>query len=161
MKIKNAEKITRKGRFLNQIGALPYRRAPGGTMEVLLLTSRGTRRYIIPKGWRMKGKTDQQAAALEAKQEAGVTGQIEPTPVGAYQYWKRLKNAFAPIKVTVYAIEVEAELSDWNERLQRRRAWLTMEQAAGLVDEPGLASLLAAFQPADQAIAPRTARTSS
>ncbi|MDX8450338.1 hypothetical protein RFN31_32775 [Mesorhizobium sp. VK3C] len=52
----------------------------------------------------MKGKSDRQAAALEAKQEAGVTGKIEPAPVGTYQYWKRLENAFVPITVTVYAL---------------------------------------------------------
>lgn len=150
MKTEKAKKIARKGQPLNQVGALPYRRGNAGAIEFLLLTSRGTRRVVIPKGWQMNGKTDQQAAVLEAKQEAGVTGRIEPTPMGAYQYWKRLKNAFVPIKVTVYALEVEIELSDWKERRQRQRTWLTREQAASLVDEPGLASLLATFQPADQ-----------
>lgn len=132
MKTKNPKKIARRGQLLN-----------------LLLTSRGTQRYVIPKGWQMKGKSDQQAAALEAKQEAGVTGEIEPAPVGTYQYWKRLKNAFIPITVTVYALEVGTELSSWKERGQRQRAWLTSQQAASLVDEPELASLLAGFQPRD------------
>jgi 8-oxo-dGTP pyrophosphatase MutT (NUDIX family) len=151
MKAKKAKKIARKGKVLHQVGALPYRRVDAGAVEFLLLTSRTTRRFIIPKGWQMKGRTDQQAAALEAKQEAGVTGRIDPTPVGAYQYWKRLKNAFVPIKVTVYSLEVEAELSNWKERQQRQRKWLTSDEAASLVDEPGLVSLLAAFSPRDPA----------
>ncbi|WP_027167778.1 NUDIX hydrolase [Mesorhizobium sp. WSM3224] len=150
MKIKNAKKFTRKGQLLNQVGALPYRRGDGHSIEFLLLTSRGTQRFVIPKGWQMKGKSDRQAVALEAKQEAGVTGQVKPTPVGAFQYWKRVKNAFVPIQVTVYALEVEAELSNWKERGQRQRRWLTSQQAASLVDEPELSSLIASFQPSDQ-----------
>ena len=70
MKSKKAEKIARRGEMLDQIGALPYRRGPSGAVEFLLLTSRGTRRFVIPKGWRIKGKSDSQAAAVEARQEA-------------------------------------------------------------------------------------------
>lgn len=147
MKTKKAKKVARKGQLLNQVGALPYRRGPAGGLEFLLLTSRETRRFVIPKGWRMRGRTDQQVAALEAKQEAGVTGRIEQIPVGVYQYWKRLKKAFVPIRVTVYALEVDSELTDWKERRQRQRTWLTSEQAASLVDEPELVSLLASFPP--------------
>jgi 8-oxo-dGTP pyrophosphatase MutT (NUDIX family) len=150
MKTKKAKKIARKGHPIHQVAALPYRQPYPGAVEFLLLTSRNTRRFLIPKGWQMKGKTPQQAAALEAKQEAGVIGRVDPTPVGAYQYWKRMKNAFVPIHVTVYALEVEAELSDWKERRQRQRKWLTSHEAASLVDEPGLVSLLAAFRPANQ-----------
>jgi 8-oxo-dGTP pyrophosphatase MutT (NUDIX family) len=129
MKIKNAKKIARKGQLLNQVGALPYRQGHAQATEFLLLTSRGTNRFVIPKGWQMKGKSDQQAAALEAKQEAGVIGRIEPTPVGAYQYWKRLKNAFVPIKVTIYALEVETELSNWKET--RSASENVADQSAG------------------------------
>jgi 8-oxo-dGTP pyrophosphatase MutT (NUDIX family) len=151
MKTKKAKKIARKGHPIHQVAALPYRQPYPGAVEFLLLTSRGTRRFLIPKGWEMKGKTPQQAAAIEAKQEAGVTGWIDPTPIGAYQYWKRLKNAFVPVNVTVYALEVEAELSNWKERSQRQRRWLTSHEAASLVDEPGLVSLLAGFRPREQA----------
>ena len=149
MKTKKAKKIARKGRPIHQVAALPYRKPYPGSAEFLLLTSRKTGRFVIPKGWQMKGKTAQQAAVLEAKQEAGVTGRIDPTPIGAYHYWKRMKNAFVPIHVTVYALEVEAELSDWKERRQRERKWLPGAHAARLVDEPQLVSLLAAFRPAD------------
>ncbi|MDW6021005.1 NUDIX hydrolase [Mesorhizobium sp. BAC0120] len=151
MKTKKAKKIARKGHPIHQVAALPYRRPYAGAVEFLLLTSRNTRRFLIPKGWTMKGKTPQEAAAIEAQQEAGVTGRIDPTPIGAYQYWKRMKNAFVPVHVTVYALEVETELSNWKERRQRQRKWLTSHEAASLVDEPGLVSLLAGFQPQDLA----------
>jgi len=146
MKTKRAKKIARRGDALGQVGALPYRRRPSGELEFLLLTSRQTHRFVIPKGWRMKGKADPQAAAMEAEQEAGVTGRVDPTPVGTYRYWKRLRNAFVPVRVIVYALEVEAELADWKERRQRKRQWLTLDQAASLVDEPELVSLIANFR---------------
>jgi 8-oxo-dGTP pyrophosphatase MutT (NUDIX family) len=146
MKAKKAKKVARRGDALAQVGALPFRRTADG-VEFLLLTSRQTSRFIIPKGWRMKGKNDPQAAAKEAEQEAGITGRIHPDPVGAYRYWKRLKNAFVQVRVTVYALEVEGALPTWKERGQRRRQWLTPDQAARLVDEPELVSLLQEFRP--------------
>jgi 8-oxo-dGTP pyrophosphatase MutT (NUDIX family) len=145
MKSKKATKIARRGDMLGQVGALPYRRGPSGKVEFLLLTSRETRRFVIPKGWRMQGKSDPQAAALEAKQEAGVKGRIDPTAIGSYQYWKRLGKAFVSVNVVVYALEVETESPKWKEARQRQKQWLTAEQAAALVDEPELVSLIAGF----------------
>jgi 8-oxo-dGTP pyrophosphatase MutT (NUDIX family) len=145
MNNKKAKKIVRKGGALEQVAALPYRRLPSGVTELLLLTSRQTSRFVIPKGWRMKGVPDPQAAAKEAEQEAGVRGQPGRRPVGTYQYWKRLADAFVPVSVVVYGLKVETELPDWKERNERRKRWLSPEQAATLVDEPGLASLIKAF----------------
>src|SRR4051794_35685821 len=147
VKSKKATKIARRGEMLDQVGALPYRRGPSGKIEFLLVTSRGTRRFVIPKGWRMKGKSDSQAAALEARQEAGVRGRIDPAAIGSYQYWKRLGRAFVPVNVAVYALEVETESPKWREAGQREKQWLTAEQAAMLVDEPELVSLIAGFTP--------------
>lgn len=146
MKARKAKKVARRGDALVQVGALPFRRTDDG-VEFMLLTSRETSRFIIPKGWRMKGKGDPQAAAKEAEQEAGVTGQIRSDPVGTYRYWKRLKNAFVQVRVSVYALEVEATLPNWKERGQRRRQWLKPDQAVRLVDEPELVSLLQDFRP--------------
>ena len=148
MKQKKAKEKARKGREIHQVAALPYR-LNSGTLEVLLLTSRTTRRPIIPKGWQMRGTTDAKAAEIEARQEAGVIGLIEPKPCGSYQYWKRLKNAFVPVKVIVYALKVESELSDWKEMEERKKRWLTLAQAVSLVEEPTLASLLGGFRPWD------------
>ena len=145
MKTKKAEKIARRGEMLDQVGALPYRRGPSGVVQFLLLTSRGTRRFVIPKGWRIKGKSDSQAAAVEARQEAGVRGRVSRAAIGSYQYWKRLGKSFVPIKVAVYALEVETESPKWKEARQRQKQWLTASQAAALVDEPELVSLINGF----------------
>ena len=147
MKLKKATKIARRGGVLSQVAALPYRRSGAATVHFLLLTSRETKRFVIPKGWRMKGKSDAQAAAREAGQEAGVGGRIDPVPIGTYRYWKRLRRTFVPVSVTVYGLEVEDELDDWKERKQRSREWLTREQAISLVDEPELVTLIAGFTP--------------
>jgi hypothetical protein len=134
--------LAKKGKPIRQVGVLAFRRAPGGDVAFMLITSRETRRFTIPKGWQMKGKSDAQAAGKEAMDEAGVTGRLGRSPIGEYQYWKRLRTAFVPINVQVFAMEVEKELRNWRERKQRKRAWLTPEQAATLVDEPALSALL-------------------
>jgi len=101
MKLKKATRIARRGGALAQVAALPYRRGASGVVHFMLLTSRETKRFVIPKGWRMKGKSEPQAAALEAGQEAGVSGRVDPVPIGTYSYWKRLRRAFLPVRVTV------------------------------------------------------------
>ncbi len=150
MKSKKAKKIAQKGRWLRQVAALPYRQR-NATVELLLVTSRNTRRFLIPKGWPVKGKSDQHAAGVEAKQEAGVVGPLDRKPIGSYRYWKRVKDAFVPVRVIVYALRVENELVEWKERRQRKRAWLRRDQAATLIDEPELVSLVLRFSPANRA----------
>lgn len=150
MKSKKARKIARKGGLLRQVAALPYRRSETGSLELLLISSRGTRRFLIPKGWRVKGQTGHVAAALEAEQEAGVVGSVNPAPIGTFQYWKRVRKAFVPVRVDVYALLVEQELTNWKERQQRRRKWLEREQAASLIDEPELVSMVMTFAPMQQ-----------
>lgn len=127
--------------FKAQVGALPVRRSHDGT-EVLLVTSRETRRWIIPKGWPMKGRKDHEAAAREAAEEAGVTGKVRKHPIGAYTYPKRLVDRVEPCRVMVYLLEVESQLSTWREHDQRKRQWFPLGQAAQVVDEPKLASLI-------------------
>jgi hypothetical protein len=97
---------------------------------------------MIPKGWRIKGKSEVRSAGKEARQEAGVVGALDRTPIGEFQYWKRLRTAFIPITVKVFAMEVRRELSQWREKRERKRAWLKPEQAAALVDEPALSTIL-------------------
>jgi len=113
----------------------------------LLVTSRETRRFVLPKGWPMKRCSEDEAAALEAFQEAGVTGRAHPKPLGSYRYWKRVKKAFVLVNVMVYALEVDCELVTWKERSQRRRKWLSLEEVIALVDEPELISLFKSLQP--------------
>lgn len=125
-----------------QSAALPWRRA-NGRLEVLLVTSRETRRWVIPKGWAMEGLTAAQSAAREAHEEAGVEGRIETSPMGTFGYEKRLKNgAMQPVRVEVFRFEVEAEHGVWPEAGERLRRWMTPVEAAGLVAEPELKALL-------------------
>ncbi len=140
-KRKRLATLARKGHRIRQVGALPYRRTEDGELVFLLITSRETGRFIIPKGWPMKKRSNARAAAIEAREEAGVVGR-PGLLVGSFGYWKRLKKVFVPVTVEVYAIEVTDEREDWKERKSRKRAWLSAEQAARLVDEPELVSLL-------------------
>src|SRR5262245_42256935 len=132
----------KKGKRIRQVGVLPYRRAEDGGLEFLLITSRTTNRFIIPKGWQMKGKSDPKAAGKEAEQEAGIVGRLDASPIGEYQYWKRLRSSFVLITVRVFAMRVDGELPEWRERGNRQRAWLKPEDAAVLVDEPSLSAML-------------------
>ena len=124
-----------------QVGALPVR-GKVGAYEVLLVTSRDTGRWIIPKGWPMKGIRDHAAAAQEALEEAGVVGRVHAHPMGAYTYEKRVADDSEPISVMVYLLEVAGEKRDWRERGQRKRKWMTASEAAAIVEEPGLADIL-------------------
>jgi 8-oxo-dGTP pyrophosphatase MutT (NUDIX family) len=125
-----------------QVAALPVRRDTRGGLRVLLVTSRETRRYVIPKGWPMAGRKDHQAAAVEAREEAGIRGKIAKKPIGTYTYDKRHDKGSVPVRVKVYLLEVQEELEAWPEQAERERKWLTPAKAAAAVDEPELAALI-------------------
>ncbi len=124
-----------------QVAALPVREGPGGS-EVMLITSRETRRWIVPKGWPMKGRKDHEAAAQEAFEEAGITGRIRKHPIGAYTYRKRTGKTFEACRVMVYRLDVDTEVPHWAEGSQRTRRWFALPEAAKVVSEPGLASMI-------------------
>lgn len=127
-----------------QYAALPFRLKGG--LEILLITSRETGRWVIPKGWPMKGKKPHAAAQREALEEAGVKGRIGKAPIGQYGYAKRLSNgAVLACTVEVFPLLVERQLQRWPERSQRTLGWFTSDDAAALVDEPDLAALIEAF----------------
>lgn len=131
-----------------QSAALPWRRDSAGALEVLLITSRETRRWVIPKGWPIPSLAPGPSAAQEAHEEAGVRGEISAMPLGVYTYDKRLKRGRSRIvRVEVYGLEVRAEDADWRERGQREKAWLAPADAALRVDEPELRALIASFNP--------------
>ncbi len=128
-----------------QYGALPYRRGNGGT-EVLLTTSRETRRWIIPKGWPIKGKSPHRAAAREAFEEAGAKGDIGAESIGFYDYDKRLRDgAIVICRVDVFPLRVDQQRRRWPEFDQRETAWFTAADAASAVNEPDLAALILRF----------------
>ena len=125
-----------------QVAALPYRRDGEGRISVMLVTSRETRRWVIPKGWTMAGRRKRDAAAREAFEEAGIEGRIGTKAVGSFTYFKRRAGHFELVFVKVYPLEVARELDQWPEKGQRERGWFSPEDAASLVMEPGLAALL-------------------
>ena len=131
-----------KPKVKKQVAALPVRLDAAGRTRVLLITSRETRRLIVPKGWPMKGCKDYRAAAIEAQEEAGVIGRVGKRPVGTYTYWKRRPDRFDLCRVKVYLLEVERQLPAWREKDQRQGAWFLVDDAADLVDEAGLVTIL-------------------
>ncbi len=113
-------------------------------MQVLLLTSRGTRRWVIPKGWPIRRLSPGATAAREAYEEAGLEGRIvSETPIGRYVYDKDLGgDAHARVEVSVFFLRVSRQLDNWPEQAERETQWFDPEQAADLVGEPGLAAIL-------------------
>jgi len=137
--------MARDSHHRRQVGALAFRAAAFGDPEMLLLTSRKSERFVIPKGWPVEGLSDAEAVAKEAYEEAGVIGKVLETRIGSYAYQKRREPSFAFVTVDVYALEVKAQLPDWPERGLRASLWLAPKHAAQLVDEPGLMRLIRAF----------------
>ena len=148
---KRAIRKAKKGQRVRQVAAIPFRIGDTGDIEVMLVTSRETKRFIVPKGWPMKGKSGRKAATIEAMEEAGVLGKTLKTPAGGYSYWKRLSENFIRVDVTVYLLKVQEELSKWKETAKRQRAWLSPAQAATLIDEPDLSTLLKVLKMPDEA----------
>lgn len=127
-----------------QYGALPYRLDGTGSVQILLVTSRATKRWIIPKGWPIKGLKAAEAAAREAFEEAGVRGRLTRRALGHYFYEKRLEDGLAtvPCEVEVFALVVSRQSKDWPESHQRTARWFSAAEAAARVDDDGLRPLI-------------------
>ena len=126
-----------------QYAALPFRRRPAAGTQVLLVTSRQTGRWIIPKGWPIKRKAPHAAAAQEALEEAGVVGRVRRRSIGSYQYKKRLKNGEAILcKVQVFPLEVDRQERTWPEKGKRKVKWFSPDKAAATVDEAVLRDII-------------------
>lgn len=136
--------MLRQTKSQKQIAALPYRKR-GRSIEVLLITSRETRRWVIPKGWPMKGKKDWNAAAQEAFEEGGIEGRVGRKSIGTYHYLKRINAGNLDCEVTVYPLQVLRKRNDWPERHERNRKWFTAKEAVLRVDEQGLKAIIAAI----------------
>jgi 8-oxo-dGTP pyrophosphatase MutT (NUDIX family) len=129
-----------------QFAALPWRISEHGTRQVMLLTSRETRRWVIPKGWPMKKRKPAEVASQEAYEEAGLIGHIVgKRPVGNFHYAKRLSKGEALCQVRVFLFRVERQLDDWPEKSQRKTEWFDAEEAVSLVEEGGLAEIINRF----------------
>ena len=128
-----------------QYAALPYR-VSGGTIEILLVTSRRTRRWILPKGWPMEGCRPPASAANEALEEAGVSGEMQKNAIGHYRYLKYHRNGTSvPCKVGIFALKVTREKNTWAEKDERERRWYTVAEAAAAVNEPQLRMMILKF----------------
>jgi 8-oxo-dGTP pyrophosphatase MutT (NUDIX family) len=126
-----------------QYAAIPVRVAARGRIEVLLMTSRGTGRWVIPKGWPMRHRTPAGTARQEAYEEAGITGHLwRRRSVGTYRYDKTDGKISGEVTVRVFVLAVDEQLKDWPERGERRRRWYSTRRAADLVQERELSRIL-------------------
>ncbi|MDX8351436.1 NUDIX hydrolase [Cognatiyoonia sp. IB215182] len=129
-----------------QFAALCWR-LKSGRLEVCLITSRTRKRWIIPKGWPMHKQTPAAAAATEAFEEAGLSGDAVDQCLGVYTYSKPQKVDNAPIVTLVYPLHVKNVHSSWPEQHERRRKWFTQRKAAKKLSEPELKRIVATFNP--------------
>jgi 8-oxo-dGTP pyrophosphatase MutT (NUDIX family) len=127
-----------------QIAALVYR-WNGDMLEVLLVTSRESRRWILPKGWPVAGKSLSASAAQEAEEEAGVLGHVMKKSIGCYAAVKRIGETVLPCDVEVYPLEFVKQKQKWKERRERACRWLPIDEAWEAIAEPGLAAIVRDF----------------
>ena len=130
-------------KLLHQVAALCWRRTQ--LVEVLLVTSLRTRRWIIPKGWPHGNMSLAHSAAAEACEEAGVVGEVSKEPIGHFLYLKKKWGIARPCKVDIFSLRVSVEQDNWPERKKRQRIWLPPEMAAERIAEPDLRKLMLDF----------------
>ncbi len=130
---------------LRQVSALAYVETQGPPL-VLLVTTRGRGHWTIPKGWPKSGSADAEIAAREAFEEGGVGGEVDASPLGSFDYTKRLHLfSWVRCRVAVYPLRVDRQFLTWPEKASRAVVWVAADKAAALVRERHLAALLRAF----------------
>lgn len=129
-----------------QFAALCYR-MKNEKVQFCIVTSRRSKRWIVPKGWPMDGETPMDAAATEAFEEAGVRGKVSPRPVGVFSYYKVRSEDELPCMAVVYPLKVKKVLKRWPEDKERTRKWVSRKKAAAMVDDPELGDIILRFQP--------------
>jgi len=131
-----------------QFGALCYR-VQQDKVQILLITSRATKRWIVPKGWPIHGSTPVEAAETEATEEAGVIGRVSGHCLGIFSYTKTTGAGSddLPCVVALFPIRVKRLMTDYPEKDQRRRKWVSQKKAATMVDEPELKQIIKSFDP--------------
>jgi 8-oxo-dGTP pyrophosphatase MutT (NUDIX family) len=143
-----------------QYAALPYRRKGKSPTEVLLVTSRETGRWIIPKGWPAKGKAPHKSAAREAREEAGVVGSVKRRSLGAFSYKKRLKSGkVVACEVQVFALKVKRQEARWLEKGERKLKWLPRTKAAKKVGDEVLGTIIRTLNKRRKRSGPRSRAT--
>jgi 8-oxo-dGTP pyrophosphatase MutT (NUDIX family) len=116
-------------------------------LEVLVVTTRQSRRWIVPKGWPIKRLTPSKCAAREAFEEAGVRGKIGARAIGNFRYKKAPdeNGAEADCQVKVFPLLVKRQSATWPEFGQRVVQWVDPEKAISLIREPELKSMVGRF----------------
>lgn len=148
--------------IMQQYGVLPWREDKHGRGQVLLITSRGHGRWIVPKGWPIHDRAPYLSAALEAFEEAGVIGEVLPHPLGTYHYVKEGEDGATQYRrVTLFSLRVVGTLTNWPERGQRKRQWFSLSEAADMVDNRELARIICAIHDAPQMLTERNGRVSN
>jgi 8-oxo-dGTP pyrophosphatase MutT (NUDIX family) len=127
-----------------QVAALPYRVTPHG-YEVVMITTRDSGRWILPKGWPIKGLKRHESAETEAMEEAGLIGSAEPKPFGRFTYIKQFPKRQEKVLVDVFPLAIEKQLDDWQEKGQREVRFFNPVDAAALVSDVGVGDLILAF----------------
>lgn len=143
--------LTTKSKYdvRTQFGAVCYR-IVNGKVQILLITSRRSRLWIVPKGWPMDGKTPAQSAAIEAWEEAGAIGKASDACVGLYSYTKKaVKGEDLPVVVSLFAFHVKRTAKKFPEKGQRKRKWVSRKKASNMVADPELGKILRGFVPQD------------
>ncbi|MFM1813922.1 MAG: hypothetical protein RLZ98_617 [Pseudomonadota bacterium] len=130
----------------SQVAVIPYVSTHRG-IEILTITSKGTRQWIVPKGWLNDKLGPEGSAAREALEEAGVEGEISDGPIGSYSYKKRL-HVFSSVTctVSVFTMHVSRQRLHWREKHLRELNWLRQDEAAKLVKDRELALLVGRLQ---------------
>ncbi|MCA1867936.1 NUDIX hydrolase [Agrobacterium genomosp. 3] len=128
---------------IEQAAALCCRISDEGVIEILLISSRDTGRWVLPKGFVEKKESTFKAAQREALEEAGIIGKVRKKPIGHYSYFK---DGQRPLNVAVHLLKFERQTEDFRERTQRRQTWVAPLTASGLVDEPELRELLRSIE---------------
>ncbi|MBB3992910.1 8-oxo-dGTP pyrophosphatase MutT (NUDIX family) [Sulfitobacter undariae] len=142
-----------KGSARTQFAGLCWR-VRRGKVQILLITSRRRKRWIVPKGWPMEGKTPAECALTEAWEEAGVIGIASDACIGVYSYARvREGNDSLPCLAMLYPLQVKSLQNDFPEMRQRRRKWVSRKKAARMVDHIELKKLILGFTPPVQALA--------
>ncbi|MFU0506590.1 NUDIX hydrolase [Pseudaminobacter sp. NGMCC 1.201702] len=128
-----------------QVAALPWRQREGG-IEIMLITSRDTGRWVLPKGWPEAGEQLFESAAREAAEEAGISGEMAHIEAGRYFYGKVLDSGMERrCEVLVFPMEVDHAADDWPEKDERHREWFPAAEASRCVREQDLGELIAQF----------------
>lgn len=147
---------------LQQYGALPWRKDARGRLQLMLITSRQRGRWILPKGWPMSDREPYLAAALEAFEEAGVIGEMQPDPLGSYDYVKESDDGSKEHRcVTLFSLSVVGTLTNWPERGQRKRRWFGLAEAADTVADRNLIPIIRAIRDAPQMLLEKASRVSN